>query len=42
VNDLPVRAPVALSDGDEIVVGDARLVFRVAPTTDRTKTLSHT
>jgi hypothetical protein len=31
VNAVPVRSPVILSDGDEIVVGSARLVFRNAP-----------
>lgn len=28
VNALPVHSPMVLSDGDEIVIGSARLVFR--------------
>jgi len=42
VNGSPVHAPVTLSDGDEIVVGPARVVFRTTPVAGSTDTASRT
>ena len=39
VNAHPLRAPAVLADGDEIVVGTARLVFRSEPIDGRTTTV---
>jgi len=38
VNGKPVTTPVALSDGDQILIGPARLVFRGAPRLGSTQT----
>jgi DNA-binding winged helix-turn-helix (wHTH) protein len=40
VNDTRIAAPVALEEGDEVVVGTYRLVFRSAASLDSTRTLA--